>query len=97
MKKFKSVEELINQLKPNKPVYCIRKHTINVASKFFQRKFPGKILYAVKTNPHPDVIKTLIKSGIDQFDVASIEETNIDDMSPEIIPFLMEKIFQISY
>ena len=42
--------------------------------KFFQKKFPGKVLFAVKTNPHPEVIKTLIKSGIDQFDVASIEE-----------------------
>ena len=74
MQKFKSVEELINQLKPDKPVYCIRKDSILSASKFFQKKFPGKILYAVKTNPHPAVIKTLIKSGIDQFDVASIDE-----------------------
>ena len=74
MQKFKSVEELVNQLRPNKPVYCIRKNSILSASNFFQKKFPGKILFAVKTNPHPEVIKTLIKSGIDQFDVASIEE-----------------------
>ena len=74
MQKFKSVEELVNQLKPYKPVYCIRKNSILSASKFFQKKFPGKILFAVKTNPHPEVIKTLIKSGISQFDVASIEE-----------------------
>ena len=74
MQKFKSVEELISQLKPDKPVYCIRKNSILSVSKFFQKKFPGKILYAVKTNPHPTVIKTLIKSGIDQFDVASIDE-----------------------
>ena len=74
MQKFKSVEDLVNQLKPDKPVYCIRKKSILSASKFFQNKFPGKILYAVKTNPNSAVIKTLIKSGIDQFDVASIEE-----------------------
>ena len=74
MQKFKSVEELVNQLKPDKPVYCIRKNSILSASKFFQKKFPGKVLFAVKTNPHSEVIKTLIKSGIDQFDVASIEE-----------------------
>ena len=74
MQKFKSVEELVNQLKPEKPVYCLRKKSILSASKFFQNNFPGKILYAVKTNPHSEVIKTLIKSGIDQFDVASIEE-----------------------
>ena len=74
MQKFKSVEQLVNQLKPDKPVYCIRKKSILSASNYFQKKFPGRILYAVKTNPHPEVIKTLIKSGIEQFDIASIEE-----------------------
>ena len=74
MQKFKSVEELVNQLRPDKPVYCIRKKSILSASKFFQKNFPGKILFAVKTNPHPEVIKTLLKSGINQFDVASVEE-----------------------
>ena len=74
MQKFKSVENLVSQLRPDKPVYCIRKKSILSASKFFQKKFPGKILYAVKTNPNSEVIKTLVKSGINQFDVASIEE-----------------------
>jgi ornithine decarboxylase len=74
MQKFKSVENLINQLKPEKPVYCIRRHSVTSASKFFQKNFPGNILYAVKTNPHPIIIQTLIESGINQFDVASIEE-----------------------
>ena len=74
MQKFKSVEELVTQLRPDKPVYCIRKNSILSASKYFQKKFPGKVLYAVKTNPNPEVIKTLIKSGINQFDIASIEE-----------------------
>ena len=74
MQKFKSVEELVNQLKPDKPVYCIRKNSILSASKYFQKKFPGTVLYAVKTNPHSEVIKTLIKSGINEFDIASIEE-----------------------
>ena len=74
MQKFKSVEELINQLKPEKPVYCIRKKSIESSVKFFLDKFPGKILYAVKTNPHPEVIQTILNSGVNQFDVASIEE-----------------------
>jgi len=74
MQKFKSIEDLVNRLKPDKPVYCIRKNSILSASKFFQKKFPGKTLFAVKTNPHSEIIKTLIKSGINQFDVASIEE-----------------------
>ena len=74
MQKFKSVEELIIQLKPEKPVYCIRKSSIKSATKYFLTNFPGKVLYAVKTNPQPEVIEEIIKSGINQFDVASIEE-----------------------
>jgi len=74
MQKFKTVEELINQLKPSEPIYCIRKKSIQLASKFFQNKFPGKILYAVKTNPNQFVLKTIIESGIENFDVASINE-----------------------
>ena len=74
MQKFKTVDELVNQLKPEGPVYCIRKNSIHVASKTFQNKFPGKILYAVKTNPHPEVLKTIVESGIENFDVASIKE-----------------------
>jgi ornithine decarboxylase len=77
VQKFKSVEELINQLKPEKPVYCIRKNSIQTAVHHFKKNFPGKILYAVKTNSHPDVIQTIIKSGIDQFDVASINEIKL--------------------
>ena len=74
MQKFKTVEELVNQLKPNDPVYCIRKKPIQLASKFFKNKFPGDVLYAVKTNPNPLVLKTIIESGIENFDVASISE-----------------------
>ena len=71
MKKFKTVDELISQLQPDKPIYCIRKKSIQIASRFFQDKFPGKILYAVKTNPNKEVLKTIIQSGIKHFDVAS--------------------------
>ena len=85
MKKFKSVDELVSQLQPDKPVYCIRKKSIQIASKFFQDEFPGKILYAVKTNPNKEVLKTIIKSGIKHFDVASIEEIKtIKQLDPNL-------------
>ncbi len=85
MQKFKSVDELVNQLKPTDPVYCIRRNSIQLASKFFQNRFPGKILYAVKTNPHPLVLKTLLDSGIKHYDVASIKEIEtIKNLNPEV-------------
>ena len=84
MQKFKTVDELVSQLKPERPIYCIRKKPIQVASKTFQNKFPGRILYAVKTNPNPIVLKTIVESGINDFDVASIKEIeDIKRISPE--------------
>tara|TARA_B100000686_G_scaffold41043_1_gene42431 strand:+ start:27 stop:1205 length:1179 start_codon:yes stop_codon:yes gene_type:complete len=93
MQKFKRVDELINQLRPDGPVYCIRKHSIHIASKFFQNKFPGKVLYAVKTNPHPEVLKTITQSGINNFDVASIEEIKtIKKINPKSNCFYMHTV-----
>ena len=84
MQKFKTVDDLISQLKPERPVYCIRKKSIHIASKIFQNKFPGKILYAVKTNPHLEVLKAIVESGIENFDVASIKEIeDIRRVSPD--------------
>jgi len=84
MQKFKTVDEIVSQLKPVGPVYCIRKKSIQIASKIFQKKFPGKILYAVKTNPHSEVLKTILQSGIEDFDIASIKEIeDIRKISPK--------------
>ena len=93
MQKFKSVDELVSRLKPEEPFYCIRKKSIQIASKTFQNKFPGKILYAVKTNPHAEVLKTILESGIDNFDVASLKEIqDIKKISTKTKCFFMHTI-----
>ena len=93
MQKFKTVDELVRQLKPEKPVYCIRKHSIQTASNFFQNKFPGKVLYAVKTNPHSEILKTIVDSGIKDFDVASLEEIkNVRKIKPNAKCYFMHTV-----
>ena len=77
MQKFENVDEVVSKLKPVNPIYCIRKNSINTACNWFNKNFPGKVLYAVKTNPHEEVIKEIKNSGIDKFDIASIEEIKI--------------------
>ena len=77
MRKFKSVNELVNLLKPDHPVYCIRPHEIKRSVKFFKKNFPGKILYAVKTNPNEKIIKQIISNGVNDFDVASLNEIKL--------------------
>ncbi len=77
MRKFRDVNELVNTLQPDYPVYCIRPESIKISTEFFRRNFPGKILYAVKTNPNEKVLKHVIANGIDSFDVASINEIKL--------------------
>jgi ornithine decarboxylase len=93
MEKFSNVNELVNTLKPVKPIYCIRPSAIKNAIKFFKEKFPGKILYAVKTNPNEYVLKNIINNGIDRFDVASIDEVKtIKKLSHKSKLFFMHPI-----
>ena len=77
MRKFKSVNELVNTLKPDCPVYCIRPEEIKKSVNFFKENFPGNILYAVKTNPHEKVLKQIIANGVNDFDVASLNEIKL--------------------
>ena len=74
MQKFKDVNELVNTLKPDYPVYCIRPESIKTSTQFFKNNFPGKVLYVVKTNPNKEVLKNIINNGIEDFDTASINE-----------------------
>ena len=93
MEKFSNVNELVNTLKPVNPVYCIRPETIKNSVKIFKDKFPGKVLYAVKTNPNEFIIKNIIKNGIDRFDVASINEIKlIKKLSPKSKLYFMHPI-----
>ena len=77
MRKFKSVNELVKTLKPDYPVYCLRPESIKTSIAFFKKNFPGKVLYAVKTNPDEKVLKNIISNGINNFDVASINEIKL--------------------
>ena len=73
MGKFKTVNELVNSLKPDYPVYCIRLNEIKKSVKFFKKNFPGKILYAVKTNPNEKIIKQIIANGINDLSLKRAE------------------------
>jgi ornithine decarboxylase len=93
MRKFKDVDELVNELKPDYPVYCIRPESIKKSTKFFKNNFPGKVLYAVKTNPNEQVIKQIISNGIEDFDVASLNEIKlISKIKPEANLYFMHTI-----
>tara|TARA_Y100000590_G_scaffold102092_1_gene115986 strand:+ start:9843 stop:11021 length:1179 start_codon:yes stop_codon:yes gene_type:complete len=77
MRKFDSVNELVNTLKPEDPVYCTRPDSVKKSVEFFKNNFPGRVLYAVKTNPEERIVRMIIDNGIKNFDVASINEIKL--------------------
>jgi len=73
-KDFESVKAMVTALQPSYPVYCLRPEVIAQTAKRFLDLFPGRVLYAVKCNPHPEVLKALYQAGIRHFDTASLPE-----------------------
>jgi ornithine decarboxylase len=93
MQKFKDVNELVNTLKPDYPVYCIRPNSLKTSTQFFKNNFPGKVLYAVKTNPNEEVLKHIVKNGIENFDTASINEILlIKNLKPDARIYFMHTV-----
>ena len=52
-------------------------HRIQAAAGLFAQGLPGKTLYAVKANPHPDVLRAAWAGGVRAFDVASLREIEL--------------------
>ena len=71
---FKTVEDVVNELKPGYPVYCLRPAEIQRQARFFLDSFPGRVMFAIKCNPHLTVLQALYDAGIRHFDTASLQE-----------------------
>lgn len=74
---YQSVSKYLQLNKPDMPTYCIRLQSCITAAKYFMDNLQGRILYAVKANPHPLILRALINTGIDAFDVASLAEIKL--------------------
>ncbi|WP_239016919.1 type III PLP-dependent enzyme [Sphingomonas ginkgonis] len=63
--------------RPVQPVTLLRPHAARRAARFFAEKFPGRSLYAVKSNPSPELLRVLWDSGVTHYDVASLGEVRL--------------------
>ena len=64
-------------LAPTEPVLLTRGHAARRAARYFVEHFPGKVLYAVKANPTPALLRELWAGGVRHFDTASIREVRL--------------------
>lgn len=77
LRSYRSVDDMVHDLRPELPVYCLRPATIAATAKRFLKAFPGDVMYAVKTNPDPRVLRILARAGVKHFDVASLAEIRL--------------------
>ncbi len=69
-----SVDELVATERPEEPMHCLRPAAVTAAARAFVAAFPGDVLYAVKCNPEPGMLRAVRAGGVSHFDCASIGE-----------------------
>lgn len=76
-----SVMQAVALHRPEEPMHCIRPGVLaDTARRFvdgFTQATGGDVLYAVKCNPEPAVLRALWEGGVRHFDVASLGEVRL--------------------
>jgi len=87
---FTDVGKLLSMECPKEPVYCIFPHVYRETAREFLSGFPGRVLYAVKANSDPMVLRLLIDAGVGHFDCASLPEIElVDAIDPDATKYFM--------
>jgi len=68
------IDAVVAAARPTDPLLCLRPTVIAAAARRFVDCFPGDVLYAVKCNPEPRVLRALWTGGVRHFDCASLAE-----------------------
>jgi ornithine decarboxylase len=72
-----TVDDLVSVSRPEEPMHCLRPATLAATARDFIAAFPGDVLYAVKCNPEPAVLRALWEGGVRHFDCASAAEVSL--------------------
>jgi len=69
-----SVDHVVATERPEEPLHCLRPAAVATTARDFVAAFPGDVLYAVKCNPEPAILRAVHAGGVVHFDCASIGE-----------------------
>ena len=90
---YQTVGDALAAYQGDDHVYALYPRRIERASRTFVTGFPGHVLYAVKANPHPSVLKILWDEGVRRFDVASLREIDLlKGLLPDAELYLMHPV-----
>jgi len=93
MRKYQSSQSVASDLLPDGPLHIYRPKAVATAVNFFKENFRGKVLYAVKTNPEPFVLKQINELGVNSFDVASLQEIQtVSSLLPQAELYFMHTV-----
>lgn len=88
-----TVDELVARERPDVPVECLRPAVVTATAQDFVASFPGEVLYAVKCNPHPAILRALGAGGVRHFDCASLREVaDVRGMFPDAAIHFMHPV-----
>ena len=77
LRTYSDVGSMLAERRPAEPVYCIYPQVYVDTAREFVAGFPGRVLYAVKANDHPEVVRLLNAGGVQHFDCASLPEIEL--------------------
>ena len=90
---FNAASDAIAAYQGDDQIYALYPRKIEAAARLFVNGFPGQVLYAVKSNPHPSLLQILWNEGVTRFDVASIREIDaVKGLLPSAELFLMHPV-----
>ena len=93
MEVHENVQKLLLAQNPSLPVYCVYPHVYHESTQHFLRGFPGRVLYAVKANNHPAILKEIYSAGVRHFDCASLAEVElVSNNCPESTIYFMNPV-----
>jgi ornithine decarboxylase len=88
-----NVETLLRSTRPEEPLYCLRPHAVTEAAQRFHAAFPGDVLYAVKCNAEPAMLRAVAAGGVTHFDCASEAEIRLlRSMFPKVALHFMHPV-----
>ncbi len=89
----RNAQSLVEQVQPALPTYLLDLDHIAGQAKTFLNNFDGTTMFAVKTNPCPQVIQALYNAGVTAFDVTSIPEIElVKSVAPEADLYFMHTV-----
>ena len=87
------VDDLVETLRPETPLTCLREAVLRANAAEFAAGFPGVTMYAVKCNAEPAVLQALWDGGMRHFDCASLPEVErVAGMLPQALIHFMHPV-----